>query len=184
MYPDDDPSVSVTPLDDRAADALLAGDDTGLTGGWSEVARVLAPLRELPATTRPTPELLDRMQAATGSRRVPAPVWRRPRTVLAELAAAATALLAFGGLAAANALPAEMQRFVSHALDHVGISVPLPDDHPSIVPGHGGGEGRGRAGSNGDKGAEAGGAGGEGTGAADTSPGATAPGNGRGGSPD
>jgi hypothetical protein len=146
----DDFDVKGPQLDDRGADALLAGAATGVPEGWGAVARRLDALRPLPASTPPDDDLLDRMQAAIGSRRRrPAATLRfRPRVAAATLAGFVAALVGFGGLAAANALPSGVQRFVSDTLDHVGISVPSPADH-------GGAPANGSDGSPGDHGTNA-----------------------------
>jgi hypothetical protein len=145
----DDFDVRGPQLDDRGAEALLSGASSDVPDSWSGVARHLDVLRALPAAAPPGEELLDRMQAAVGTpRRRPAPTLRfRPRFVAVGMAGIATLLLSFGGLAAANALPSGVQRFVSDTLDHVGISVPSPADHgstPSKGSNHGpGGHGPG-----------------------------------------
>jgi hypothetical protein len=131
----DEFSVNVPGLDEPTAEAVLVGAELEASGTWAEVAGLLAPLRELPRADRPSAELLDRMEAAATSRRLGWPVRGAPRSVLRGAAALVALLLGFSGLAVANALPAELQRFVARTLDHVGISLPMPDGRgPSIVP--------------------------------------------------
>ena len=144
MTSGDDFDVRGPQLDDRGAEALLSGASSDVPDSWSGVARHLDVLRVLPATAPPGEELLDRMQAAVGTRRRrPAPTLRfRPRFVAVGMAGIATLLVSFGGLAAANALPSGVQRFVSDTLDHVGISVPSPADHGS-TPSNGSNQGPG-----------------------------------------
>ena len=136
---DDDFPMRAAELDESGAEALLTGrahDFPGdLPAEWADVARTLEPLRAAPVSAPPRPELLDRMQeATTRRRRAPATVWRRPRMALAGLAGAVVVVAGFGGLAAADALPSGIQRFVSDTLDHVGISVPSPADHGGSPP--------------------------------------------------
>lgn len=133
---DDDFTVSDALLDEATVDALLSGADVDLPGRFLEVGRVLAPLRPNRVLELPAAELLDRMEAAAAGCR-PA-TRRRPRALVAAVAAAASLLLGVGGLAEANALPAPIQRFVAHALDRVGIPAPAPADTGQRPPDTGG----------------------------------------------
>jgi hypothetical protein len=132
-------------LDRDTADRLLAGviprDDA--PPGYAEVARLVEHLRAAPAPAELADERVAVAAAVRSLRdRAPAPVdvrrWRMRVQSRAKLSAIIVIATLFGtaAMAAANVLPDAAQDGLSHALSHVGITVPHSSadpasDHPS-----------------------------------------------------
>jgi hypothetical protein len=130
-------------LDQDAADRLLAGgiDPEDAPPGFDGVARMMEALTGPPAGD----ELADERLAVAAAVRVlrdPAPTtanarrWRMrsklARAKVAGLVVVGT-LIGTTGMAAANALPDAAQDAVSHALSHVGITLPNTTDETATA---------------------------------------------------
>jgi len=148
--PDDpfgDMGRHLTPFD---ADRLLSGDlaPEELPDHAAGVARLLTSLRGSDVHTDPVREhhivsgMVNEIRAANAAGPAPQVVRLRRRIPTKASAAALVAVLATGTAAAAanGSLPAGVQQVVSHALEHVDISVPLPGTHAG-----GANAGKGRA---------------------------------------
>lgn len=118
------------PLDDRAAEALLAGR---VVPGWDDLSAAVGIVRNLAAgpAPAPRPELARVLEA--GLSPVPAPTPHVRRVPWA--ARLAVGVAAFAGVAlsaaTANALPAQIQDAVADAVDAVTpFQLPRPDHAP------------------------------------------------------
>jgi hypothetical protein len=130
-YADEMESIRI--ISDREVEALLAGHPS-VDGALDELGAFLRSVRTT-FVQQPSPEL-ERAHLAAMAEAFQMVEPRRKKmlsTVLASVwmkvaAAVASAVVATGGLAAANALPGPAQDAVASVADHVGINLPSSDD--------------------------------------------------------
>jgi len=112
------------PLDRDTTERLLRGavapDDS--PPGYADVARLVGGLQAPPA-----PAELRGFEHVAAAFATPRPRRRRRRLQLVTVVAAA-GVVTFGGLAAANALPAPAQRVTANVLHTIGVRVPSPSE--------------------------------------------------------
>jgi hypothetical protein len=129
--------MSADTLDETTAERLLRGallpDDA--PPGYGEVARLLQSARAEVRATAPVggDETIAAMVAAIATRASVPGRTRRRRAGVAAVASSAAVVL-FGGLTAAGALPSTAQDHVSTVLAKVGIDVPAGHAHDGRGP--------------------------------------------------
>ena len=127
----------MTFLRHRDSEALLDGTPVARGAGLGEVERVISGLR-IEAAVMPAPAPRPRLAATLDGRRPLPPAsdpvpdlardaTRRTRASLrlrVSVVAAAISAVLFGGLAAAGALPAPVQRTSAQVMSHLGVQIP------------------------------------------------------------